>query len=1193
MSSACPRTARHAARRSTPRGWRPGLAALAAAVVTTALLPASMAPDAVAAPSSPEAQADAEASGRLDVSRDATTGRVEFVTVTGKNADLAPSLAGRSASSATAKADSWLTDHADLFGVDADDLTLVNTHSDQLGRTLTYAQSHRGVPVFGARLKVNLDVEGNLTSANGHLLPGIDLDHTPLSTAKEAERAAVSLVRADPPTHDHTDHAGGDDEADEPAALDLSDLEADAELVVYESGSTASSSGLVYLAWSLTVTGGGIQERVILADGGLKPLNRWSEAHGLSRQLYVWDGDSATTVWAEGAPTSGLTPAHRRLLESTEETYNLFRTTFGRDSYDGAGATMRVAADDQSSCPNAYWTGTGRYTSFCTGVDSDDVVAHEWGHAYTQFTSGLVYQFQSGALNESYSDVWGEVVDQLNEREDDEEDLSVRTGDACVPAAGRGATIEITAPTSIAGPCSQVLLAHDTLPITGTRTVDVVVGYTDSTGGSGSVRTTDGCAPLTNAAAVAGNWVYLDRGTCTFADKAGHAREAGAAGVVLGNNQPTPMTTFNGVAGLPALMVSQADGARFRQTVGTSSTVAITGQDPSTDRSTRWLVGEKASAMGGELRDMWNPRCAGDPAAVPDAQYVCGTTDSGGVHYNSGVPNRAFSLFVDGGTFEDHTVDGVGLDRAAHVWWRAQTAHLVPTSDFVDFADALTQSCTTLVGAPIKALTVKETTGNVTPLTTHDCTQLATVIEATGLRTSTEERCNLAQLVAGEPAGCGNGTHQVSLLDEDFNGETEGWTPEVTPQPGARGPRPWALLADGGSDGSQALYKPTANACASTSYAGRAHVTSPEVTVPADLPTTTQLRLRFRHRVILESYYDGAQVRLVVDGTERTVPASAWLHNGPTVTVATQSSEPRANRNPLEGQQVWSGHDPRAADDGWGTSLLDLSAAGVTPGASAAVRFVVGEDYCAGNAGWIVDDVSISYCALDSEILGTAPRTFSPTDEQALNLEVRASRRGGADRDTTVDGGEVVASLADGTELGRGKVARGNTRVALSGLPTGTSRIRLEYGGHSDVGASRAEVEVTVNVATPTPAPTPTDTPTPAPTSSPSPTAKPSAKPRVKKKTLVKVTASTTRPRRGKAFTLNARVPNAKGGRVTFTIGKVKVGSAKVVKGRARLKVGARKVARLKLGRQNVKASFSGTSTWAPAKGKRVIRVRR
>ena len=50
----------------------------------------------------------------------------------------------------------------------------------------------------------------------------------------------------------------------------------------------------------------------------------------------------------------------------------------------------------------------------------DDTVAHEWGHAYTDTTHNLIYQWQSGALNESYSDIWGEVVDLLNGRGTDE-----------------------------------------------------------------------------------------------------------------------------------------------------------------------------------------------------------------------------------------------------------------------------------------------------------------------------------------------------------------------------------------------------------------------------------------------------------------------------------------------------------------------------------------------------------------------------------------------------------------------------------------------------------------------------------------------------------------------------------------------------------------------------------------------------
>ena len=48
--------------------------------------------------------------------------------------------------------------------------------------------------------------------------------------------------------------------------------------------------------------------------------------------------------------------------------------------------------------------------------------------------------------------------------------------------------------------------------------------------------TTDGCSAFTNAAAVAGKWAYVDRGTCAFADKVANAKTAGATGIVIGNN---------------------------------------------------------------------------------------------------------------------------------------------------------------------------------------------------------------------------------------------------------------------------------------------------------------------------------------------------------------------------------------------------------------------------------------------------------------------------------------------------------------------------------------------------------------------------------------------------------------------------------------------------------------------------------
>ncbi len=94
--------------------------------------------------------------------------------------------------------------------------------------------------------------------------------------------------------------------------------------------------------------------------------------------------------------------------------------------------------------------------------------------------------------------------------------------------------------------------------------------------------------------------------------------------------------------------------------------------------SYRWLIGEESPAFGGAIRDMWTPTCLGDPGKVIRREYKCSADDSGGVHGNSGVVNHGYALLVDGGTFNNVTVDGIGLDKAANIYWRAQSDQAHP-----------------------------------------------------------------------------------------------------------------------------------------------------------------------------------------------------------------------------------------------------------------------------------------------------------------------------------------------------------------------------------------------------------------------------------------------------------------------------------------------------------------------------------
>ena len=74
----------------------------------------------------------------------------------------------------------------------------------------------------------------------------------------------------------------------------------------------------------------------------------------------------------------------------------------------------------------------------------------------------------------------------------------------------------------------------------------------------------------------------------------------------------------------------------------------------------KWLLGEDVPGLGA-IRNMRNPNAFGDPGKTSDTQYYCSYGDGGGVHTNSGVPNHAFALSVDGGTYNGVAVTGIGL----------------------------------------------------------------------------------------------------------------------------------------------------------------------------------------------------------------------------------------------------------------------------------------------------------------------------------------------------------------------------------------------------------------------------------------------------------------------------------------------------------------------------------------------------
>lgn len=272
---------------------------------------------------------------------------------------------------------------------------------DLAGSThVRFDQTYKGLPVFGAELVVHLSEKG-VTGVTGQFVPGIRMSTRPAVTEQRAIRAAVVAVEKT---------TGGESTA------------TNASLSVYRIGLLEARPGKNALAWNVVVETapgekiGHNREQVwVDARSGAVLARIPLKASAMDRRVYSPQYDRSNPemfMWrGEGDPETRV-PMFDKLYDYTGQVYTFFAKSFGRDSFDAKGATMRTVYLVNEICPNAYWNGSS--TNYCPGFDIDDVVAHEWAHAYTEHTHGLIYSCQSGALNESYSDIWGEVIDLTN-----------------------------------------------------------------------------------------------------------------------------------------------------------------------------------------------------------------------------------------------------------------------------------------------------------------------------------------------------------------------------------------------------------------------------------------------------------------------------------------------------------------------------------------------------------------------------------------------------------------------------------------------------------------------------------------------------------------------------------------------------------------------------------------------------------
>ena len=291
---------------------------------------------------------------------------------------------------------------ADAFGIDEaeNQLRFVSSKTDLLGhRVDSFQQRHDGVEVFSGILKVHYRTDGDLRGATGRFYPiRKTIPTNPLLTDGVIDQIVADEFGRDAVIFDRS-------------------------LVIVDPGWYGDPSLGPKLAYRLMVfrLEPYSEFGAILDANSGQLLDRWSLlCHAQDRAIYDGSGQSSipgALARIEGDPATAIADVDA-IYDYTGDAYDFFFNAYGRDGLDDAGGqsigTARVDDTGVIPCPNAAYSFLLRQMLICEGAAADDVVIHEWMHGLTGETADLIYQNQPGQLNESFSDVFGELIDQYN-----------------------------------------------------------------------------------------------------------------------------------------------------------------------------------------------------------------------------------------------------------------------------------------------------------------------------------------------------------------------------------------------------------------------------------------------------------------------------------------------------------------------------------------------------------------------------------------------------------------------------------------------------------------------------------------------------------------------------------------------------------------------------------------------------------
>ncbi len=366
--------------------------------------------------------------------------------------------AGRDPATDTARA--FLRKRAALLRLDDPDaeLALQRTQRDALGRTqLRFGQRLGWLRVWPAELIVHLDPSGDVDAMDGaSVATPAALDTTPTLAAS----AAVAAARA---------HVAGAADAQIGAPEPLVYTGSGSPTLAWKVFVPATlqdqwwvivdaHAGVVLNAWNtaqdVDFSGTGLD-----AFGATLPIHVWKESDGnyfladtakimfnaaasdppdpdTTRggiivldavnqppnsnpqqfpTLFHLKSTTGASPWRpQGSNTGDSVGDGVSALANLSRVYDYFLGVHGRNSLDGAGGSLLAVVRLGQDFENAFFLSENNIMAFGDArryAAALDVVAHELTHGVTHHSANLIYQYESGALNEAFSDIFGEMVE--------------------------------------------------------------------------------------------------------------------------------------------------------------------------------------------------------------------------------------------------------------------------------------------------------------------------------------------------------------------------------------------------------------------------------------------------------------------------------------------------------------------------------------------------------------------------------------------------------------------------------------------------------------------------------------------------------------------------------------------------------------------------------------------------------------